>query len=239
MKQLKLTFQLENKVLPLEMERTIVSFFKKAISNYSEDMLQRLYSKEYSIMKTYTFSKYLPNAKFTKNGIELSQDRFILFFTDSNFVQLIEFYNAFLTMKKEKYPLFQNSMTLINIALQNKNDVCDDEIVVKMQSPLIARRHNAETNKDRYYCCYENEFAEVVKENVAFFMKEVDPSLSVDDFYIEVVKGKKVVTTSFGVKIDGNLGIYKIKGSKELLQLLYQSGIGSRRSAGNGKFELL
>lgn len=237
--QLKLVFQLENTILPLEMERIMVSFFKAATQNYSNDMFERLYSKERSIMKTYTFSKYLPDAKFCDNAIKLSQNRFVVFFSDSNFTQLLEFYNAFLGMRLKKYPMEHNSMTLIQIITQKRKEIVDNEIVVKMQSPLIVRRHDAKTNKDNYYCFNQNEFSDVVKENVAFFVNQVVPDMSIEDFSIVPVKGKKVIVPNFGTKIDGNLGIYKITGSKELLNLLYLSGVGTRRSSGNGKFELL
>ena len=93
--QLKLVFELENTILPLEMERVIVSFLKATIQNYSNDMFERLYSKKRSIMKTYTFSKYLPDATFCNQTIQLSQNRFVVFFSDSNFAQLLEFYKNF------------------------------------------------------------------------------------------------------------------------------------------------
>lgn len=54
--QLSLEFQLEKPQLPLEYERLMVSFLKAASRNYSEDMFERLYNKEHSIIKSFTFS---------------------------------------------------------------------------------------------------------------------------------------------------------------------------------------
>ena len=62
--QLSLEFQLEKPQLPLEYERLMVSFLKAASRNYSEDMFERLYNKEHSIIKSFTFSTYLPGAVF-------------------------------------------------------------------------------------------------------------------------------------------------------------------------------
>lgn len=239
MVQLKLVFQLENMTLPLEMERVMVSFLKAAVHKYSPELFEKLYSKERSIMKTYTFSKYLPGAKFTNNKIQLSQNRFVVFFSDSNFAQLLEFYNAFVGMRREKYPMEHNSMTLIQIVTQKREEITDSEIVVKMQSPLIARRHASTTNQDEYYCYHQEQFSEVVKENVTLFVQRMAEDVSLENFSIVPVKGKKVVVTNFKTRIDANLGVYKITGSKELLNLLYLSGVGVRRSSGNGKFELL
>lgn len=43
--QLVLEFQLEKPELPVEYERTIVSFLKAASNNYSQEMFERLYDK--------------------------------------------------------------------------------------------------------------------------------------------------------------------------------------------------
>ena len=64
-------------------------------------------------------------------------------------------------------------------------------------------------------------------------------NLSTDGFSIEVVKGKKVVVPVFGRNTDASLGVYKIKGNPELLNVLYLSGMGVRRSEGHGKFEIV
>ena len=56
---------------------------------------------------------------------------------------------------------------------------------------------------------------------------------------IEPVKARKVVVNCFGRKVDANLGIYKLSGNCELLNILYQAGLGARRSEGHGKIEIL
>lgn len=108
-----------------------------------------------------------------------------------------------------------------------------------MQSPLIVRQHNADTNKDEYYTYDSAEFADKLKDNVSIFLQKVNLDISMEDFSLLPVKGKKVVVNCFGRKIDANIGIYKITGNQELLNILYQSGIGSRRSEGHGKWEVL
>ena len=77
--QLSLEFQLEKPQLPLEYERLMVSFLKAASRNYSEDMFERLYNKEHSIIKSFTFSTYLPGAVFKGDTIFLRDNRFKVF----------------------------------------------------------------------------------------------------------------------------------------------------------------
>ena len=237
--ELTLEFQLEKPELPVEYERVVVSFLKAASSNYSKEMFERLYDKSKSIIKTFTYSVYLPGAFFDKNVIRLGEKRFKIFFSDADMRQTIEWFNSFQLMRMKKYPLNNNSMQLISVKSQNRKDIVDSELVIKMQSPLIVRQHNSDTNRDEYYTYDSKEFADKVKENVSVFLQRVNIDVSMDGFSLLPVKGKKVVVNCFGRKIDANIGIYKITGNPELLNILYQSGIGSRRSEGHGKWEVL
>ena len=100
--QLVLEFQLEKPELPVEYERTIVSFLKAASNNYSQEMFERLYDKSKSIIKTFTYSVYLPGAVFDKDVIKLKETRFKIFFTD-DMGHTIEWFNSILLwMKREQ-----------------------------------------------------------------------------------------------------------------------------------------
>lgn len=73
MNQFKLTFQLEKPFLSKDFEVVIISFLKAATLNYAKDFHEKLYDKSQSVMKSYTFSCYLPNARFQKEQISLGQ----------------------------------------------------------------------------------------------------------------------------------------------------------------------
>jgi CRISPR-associated endoribonuclease Cas6 len=237
--QLSLEFQLEKPQLPLEYERLMVSFLKAASRNYSEDMFERLYNKEHSIIKSFTFSTYLPGAVFKGDTIFLRDNRFKVFFTDADMGQTIEWFNAFQLMRYKQYPVSGNSMKLISIRSNNRKDIVDDEIIVKMQSPLIVRRHDSVTNKDIYYTYADEGFSKALCENVEIFIQKMEIGVDAEGLSIEPVKARKVVVNCFGRKVDANLGIYKLRGNCELLNILYQAGMGARRSEGHGKFEIL
>lgn len=239
MEQLKLSFELKKSILPRELDRLLVSFFKASIQNYSSELFEMLYNKNSSIIKTYTFGYYLPDARFQENSIQLSNNNFTVFFSDADLGELIHFYNAFKLMKFKEYPVNNNSMKLISLTTQKRQKITDSEIVIKMQGSLIARRHNSENNTDRYYTYNEDDFGTVVKENVRCFLEKTRIPVSLEGFSITPVKGKKVVVPVFGRNTDASIGIYKLTGKPELLNLLYFAGIGSRRSEGHGKFEVL
>lgn len=239
MNQFKLVFRLENSKLPRSLDKVLVSFLKAAAENYSPVFFNKLYDKSKSIIKGYTFSCYLPGAKFCGETIELAREEFSLFFSDVDQAEFLHFFNAFQGMKHRKYPLNGNSMELVSIRMQELNEIKENEIIVKMQSPLIVRNHNSEDNSDIYYTCETEGFAEALKDNVEIFLDKMGIDVSAADFSIEVVKGKKIVAHIFGRNVDASIGIYKLSGSPRLLNILYLSGLGVRRSSGNGKFEVI
>lgn len=239
MMQFKLQFKLENNVLPRSLDRLILSYLKAAAMKYDEELYNSLYDKSKSILKTYTFSYYLPGARFKDDKIELEKNEFSLFLSDYNQTELLLFFNSFQTMKFQKYPIKNNSMQLVSIYMQKLDEIKDNEIVIKIQSPLIVRRHNSEDNSDIYYTCETEGFADALKDNVRIFLEKAGIRVSVDEFSIEVIKGKKVVATVFDRNTDASIGIYKLTGSCELLNILYMAGLGARRSEGHGKFEIV
>lgn len=237
--ELRLKFQLEKPELPKAMEKVMVSFFKASLENYSEQLFQEIYSKNKSIIKPYCFSYYLPGAVFEKEKIVLSENYFTMFFSNADLGQTIHWLNAFKLMKSKRYPMNGNSMTLSAVYTQQLPRIRDTEIIVKMQSSLIARKHNSDDNTDIYYTYDHSEFSDVLKENVNIFLQKLNIPLSTDGFSVIPIKGKKVISEAFGRKIDSSIGVYKLTGTPELLNVLLLSGIGTRRSAGHGKFEII
>lgn len=239
MNQLRLNFETEYPQLPRELDRLMVSFLKASIQKYSPELFEVLFDKSKSIMKGYTFSFLLPGARFEADVIHLSQNSFTMFFSDADMGEFIYFFNAFKMMKAKSYPMNGNSMKLVSMSLQNLPKIADTEIVVKMQSSLVVRRHDSETNKDVYYTYDQEGFCEALHENVKFLVEKLELPVSTEDFFITPIKGKKVVVPIFGRNADANVGIFKLCGSPELLNVLQLAGIGARRSEGHGKFEVL
>lgn len=237
--QLKLEFELEKPELPLELDRLVVSFIKASLDRSYKELYEELYNKSRSVMKMFTYSYYLPGAMFQGARILLKDNRFTMFFSNADMAQTIQFFNSFQCMKFQKYPMQNNSMTLTSVRAQKFQEIKETEIIVKMQSSLLVRRHETEGNKDYYYTYKDPEFETVLKENIAFFLQRIGVNASVEDFSISPVKGKKIVANVFGRKVDASIGIYKLCGSPELLNLLYQAGVGARRSEGHGKFDII
>ncbi|KAI4447151.1 hypothetical protein C823_001670 [Eubacterium plexicaudatum ASF492] len=84
-----------------------------------------------------------------------------------------------------------NSMELVSIHMQQMHEIKENEIVIRMQSPLLVRRHDADHNTDRYYTYDMEEFNDVLKENVLFFLKKQIGIFRQMIFPYRLSKGKK------------------------------------------------
>ncbi len=239
MYQYKLTFSLEKSWLPRNLDSLMVSFLKASAQACSQEFYEKLYDKGKSIMKSYSFSYYLPGAKFEKEKVILGSNTFSLFFSDADQQELLMFFNGFQLLKGRKHPIKDNSMTLVSIRMQPLAEIKEEEIVIKMLSPLIVRKHNAKDNTDVYYTCETEGFAQALQENIAFFLDKMGLDAMAGDFSIQVIKGKKVVVPVFGRNVDATIGIFKISGPCRLLNLLCLAGMGARRSEGHGLFEVI
>lgn len=58
-----------------------------------------------------------------------------------------------------------------------------------------------------------------MKENVQTLIERLGVDVSVEGFEIVPIKGKKIVATIFGRKVDANIGIYKLSGSSRTSDL--------------------
>lgn len=239
MYQYKLEFKLEKNWLPKEIDRLIVSFLKASAQECSQEFYKRLYENGQSVMKGFTFSYFLPGAKFSKDRIELKNDGFSLFFSDVEQEELLSFFNGFQLMKHKKYSMNGNAMELVSIRMQRLREIKEEEIVVKMQSPLIVRKHNSEDNSDIYFTYGMDGFENALKENIDIFLDRMGLDSETDRFTVQVIKGKKIVVPVFGRNTDAMIGILKLTGSCKLLNILHLSGMGVRRSEGHGKFEVI
>ena len=198
-----------------------------------------LYTKKKSVIKTYSWSFFLTEARFGTETIRIRGNKFFISFSDANMAELLKFYNAFSLMKNKSHPMNKNSMKLVAIKAQNLQEIKDTEIIIKMQSSLIVRKHNSEDNTDIYYTCEDAEFPSMVKENLRVFLEKLNINMDISNFSITPLKGKKVVSKVMSRYTDQSIGIYKLTGNPELLNLLYAAGLGSRRSEAHGKFSVL
>lgn len=228
--RIKLYFTLENTKLPIDYRRSIISFIKLSLSEYSENEFEKYYNQKDNIIKPYSFSIFFRQPQINGQEIILEEKRFEMNMTIENYETAITIYNAFNHQKNKKFSINQNSWILQNIVLIPEKEIKENKIIIKFQAPLCVRQRKE--NKDYYYSFENEEFEETLKMNIKEQLKIANvPTEEVDTFKIAPIKAKKVIIKFYEKQIECSTGIFKLEGDIELLNYLYKAGIGSKHSA--------
>ena len=162
--RIKLYFTLENEKMPIDYRRSVISFIKLSLSEYSENEFKKYYNQKDNIIKPYAFSAFFRQPQINGQEIILKDKKFEINMTIENYETAITIYNAFNHQKGKKFSINQNSWTLQNIVLIPEKEIKDDKIVIKFQSALCVRKR--EENKDYYYSFENEKFEETLKINI-------------------------------------------------------------------------
>lgn len=234
----KLFFELENKDISIQYRKSILSFFKKSLSEYDNEIYEKLYHAKDPIIKPYTFSVFFKDSEFKENRIIVNSKQMELNISIADYEIAVILYNAFNHQRNKIFHLEHNSMTLKNIVLIQEKQINTEEISIKFMSPLIVRQR--ENEKDYYFSVEGKKFLETLKINIKEQLKLTNYSMDiVDSIKLEKINGRKTVVKFYEKQMEGSIGTFKLFGNKELLNFLYRAGIGSRRSSGFGMFEII
>ena len=251
--RIKLHFELENKIIPKDYRVLILSFIKHSLEKNFEKSYKEIYESK-PIMKFFTFSVYLPKPKIEKDKIELDKNYFNAVFSIYDNKRFIEFYNSFNSMiiknneenKEHPYPLKDNKMRLKNITMENEKIITSNRAIIKFLSPLVVRKHEEITinekrkGKDIYLDFNDSDFNEQLNYSVTRLIKDLKLNGVNSNIKLEPCKSARKTVVDFkNVLIHSSIGEYIISGESELLNILYKTGIGSKRSGGFGMFDVI
>ena len=230
-----LTAKLKKAEIIADNRPSLVSFFKNAFSSYNKELFNKYYTGY--VRKNFCFSLKLNHPVFNGDNISLSDETIEMIIHTYSIEDGIDIYNSLCMQKGKEYPLPENNgLTLTDVCIRNHKQISSNEILIKMYSPLLVRKH--ENNKDYFLTPEHGDFDKYFSMSVSDFLTREEIYIC-NDVEIIPVNPKKTVPISFGYKVTGNLGTFKLRGNPELLNLLYQSGIGSKRSQGFGLFEII
>lgn len=227
--RIKLYFTLENNKIPIDYRRSIISFIKLSLSEYSENEFKKYYNQKDNIIKPYAFSVFFRHPQISAQEIIVEDKQFEMNMTIENYETAITLYNAFNHQKNKKFSINQNSWKLQNIVLIPEKEIKENKIIIKFQSPLCTRERNQ--NKDYYYSFENEKFEETLKMNIKEQLRITNISVeSVDTLKITPIKAKKVIIKFYEKQIECSTGVFALEGDIELLSYLYKAGMGSKHS---------
>jgi CRISPR-associated endoribonuclease Cas6 len=233
----------KNIVLPKHhnhiLQATILNYLGN--KDYQEFIHDEGFQNEKRTFKLYTFSRLQGEFKVDnerdkiiyKNNAEL-----LISSVDENLIKY--FING--AIKKDKINLGGNLVDMEEVKIINKKFKPGDKFFTKSAITAYSTFSNGDKKKTFYYHPNEEEFGEIIRNNLlkkykAYYGSEPENS----EFSIKLALGKKPKDMWFvykGFKIKAWHGEFILDGSQELVTLAYDVGLGSKNSQGFGCVEV-
>ena len=238
-----LNFELDIVRLPIEIRRTVISFFKKSLT---ETHNSKYYPQFFTgtQIKDYSFSVIFPLDKYFGEEIYLKRPemKVVVSCSEKNNIGFL-LVNVFLSQRNKKFPLPKDThMILKDVRIIEEKVIREEEAVFQttIGGGVVVREHNKEENKDIYYSVGNERFEEVLNWLMKERFKRLGyPEDIFKDFSCELLDGRKIVVKHFDLKFPVTTGKFKVKAPKILLEEIYRTGMGSRLSQGFGLLEYL
>lgn len=134
-----------------------------------------------------------------------------------------------------------SSFVIVSACEPDDRHIVSDDVSIRMLSPVTVYRTGTDRHTD-YANPAELRFYEWIRNNATQKWKSLMHTPLPGPLTakpLAVSARDKVVTTYKGTRITGWMGSYHLTGPRQLLDLLYQIGIGAKNSQGFGMFEIL
>ncbi|OON91319.1 MAG: hypothetical protein ATN32_10525 [Candidatus Epulonipiscium fishelsonii] len=241
--RIKLEFKIDKSEMNKDYRRYFVSWIKKALSETNEGKYFEMYYKD-TIEKPFTFVVNFRDAKFIDNKIEFKGNTVKMYFSiGERDRRSFIFLSCFLKMKHKEFKLSNgNTMKLINVRQLNVKTIQNDRVIFKTVkgSSVVLREHNRETNKDKYYTVEDADYKQQLEASIKRqCLRNGYTDDEVDKIKVNDVQGNKLVIKNYNNLIDTVAGVFDIYAPNYILNELYLTGLGSRRSFGFSYFEVI
>ena len=133
-----------------------------------------------------------------------------------------------------------NRIRHVDVTVTNYK-VEEGKVRIRMLSPLVAFSTMEDKKHTYYYTPEERGFYELTKLNAYKRYDAIKKRAPGDIEFtpVHVSVSDKVVTRYQGIVVVGWKGIYDLEGDSQLIDFLYQTGLGAKNSQGFGMFGIL
>ena len=225
-------------ILPVNYNYLLQSMIYNLLKN-KEDLSAQLHERGYQLedkhFKLFTFSLLQGQYKMRGKRIEfLDKVRFEIRTIDQSILLTI----AETLSNLDELRIGRNLVKILNVKIEQKKFQQANAELNKM-NPLVVRSTDAETKKTLYYNPFDTEFHSRIMENFARKYQAYYHKVPTGRFGIEPINfslKNKFVTKYKDYLITGWKGEFEIRGDAEVLDFLYQVGLGEKNSMGFGMF---
>lgn len=238
--RLSVDYEMSGEVLPKDYRSGFMSLIKAAIQQAHPLLFEEYYTKRK--LKPFTFSVYFPGMKGSENGGFRVGSKIRLNFSTSSLELATHLYNGFLNERLKTFPMFQNMITRKGITLRRSEEIRASEVTFKTASPVLV---NNLGKADWYLLPGQEGFLEglqfAVSENAKAFLNRTGNIPFEFEIFERDGKSsvKRRVISHYEQSMSAMVGAFKIKSDPEILQLIYDVGLGVRRSQGFGMLEVV
>lgn len=233
--RLKLEFEIKEEVIPRNYGRAFLSLIKKLIE-VTDPLLFYDYYEQHKL-KPFTFGIYFPNLKGNDGDKINAGNKAVLNFSTSSFQLATNIYNGFLTIGEHFWK--NNGSSIIfkpsRASLNRHKIITKKEHLFKTLSPFLI---NNLGNSNEFLLPGENGFMEGLEFSLNECAKEFLGAKEKVEFEFEPLDMKRKVIYHYK-KMPTNIGVFKMKAKPEILQMVYDIGIGVHRSQGFGLLEVV
>ncbi|MCS7274318.1 MAG: CRISPR-associated endoribonuclease Cas6 [Candidatus Bipolaricaulota bacterium] len=226
------SYSLNDQYLPLDYRSGFAALLKESLKDVNEYLFMRYYAKPH-VLKPFTFSVYFPELAGGEGDRLNVGTKAVLHFSTSSHELGASIYNGL--RQRDSFPLFENRLQLSHIHLQPLIAIRQESAIFKSMAPILV---NNKGNADWYLLPGDDGFEEglsfAVNEIIRSFLGGVDARVKFNPIRIH----RKVVR-HYNMNMQGFTGIFELRGRSDVLNLIYQVGLGVRRSQGFGMLELV
>ena len=224
--------------LPISYNYLLQSMIYNLLKN-KEDLSAQLHERGYQIedkhFKLFTFSLLRGQYKIHGKRIEFL-DKVLFEIRTVDKTILLSIVESLLNL--DTLRIGQNLVKILNVKIGHKK-LTENSYKIRMISSLVVRSTDADTKKTLYYNPFDTEFKSRIMENFerkyqAYYHKA--PTGRFDIEPINFSLKNKFVTKYKDYLITGWKGEFEIRGDAEVLDFLYQVGLGEKNSMGFGMF---
>lgn len=240
--RLSIEYEIRNPLLPKDYRRGYISLIKKALEHSNPSLMERYYSQR--TLKPFTFCVYFPQLKGGENGNFNVGNQCRVTISTSSMELGTYLHNGFREVRT--YTLFkdelQNELVLKRIWMPPSRRISSNEVVFMTASPVLV---NNLGKADWYLLPGEEGFLEGLKFAVgeiakAFLNRTDEVPVEFHPFEKDgKISIKRKVVRHYNMDMSSFVGVFKLKSDPEILQLIYDVGLGVRRSQGFGMLEVL
>lgn len=238
-------------LIPATYRRNIVSLIREAVRQ--TDTANDIYYKYWGngntqSVKPYTFFLSVPDINYInlnrKKFIELHENSVKLHISssDPNFLTILHKWLS--SSRNESFNLFNNNVAVSGISLKNVKTINSSSAIFKIMSPVIVRDTEIEGKKRKgtgYLSCNDADFEDSLAHSILTLCRRFlyNKKLERDDIEIDSSLCVHTVIYHYMETIPVTIGLIKIKADEDVLELIYNTGLGARRSQGFGMIELV